>query len=227
MDSPTLYEISVVVVPIILAITLHEAAHAWVAWKLGDDTAYRRGRVSFNPIKHIHPVGTILLPALLLFLRAPFLLGWARPVPVDTRRFHKPRRDMMLVALAGPGINLILAVISAWLIRWVWLLPAGGQDWAAATLRWSVLINVILAVFNMLPVPPLDGGRVVTGLLPRPLAARYVRLERVGLPLLILLLIVLPLIGQQIGVNLNLLAVALLELVGWLIAAIWVIAGFG
>ena len=134
---------------------------------------------------------------------------------------------MMLVALAGPGMNLVLAVISAWLLRWIGLLPADSQDWVAATLRWSVFINVILAVFNMLPLPPLDGGRVVTGLLPRPLAARYVRLERVGLPLLILLLIVLPLIGQQIGVNLNLLALVLLELVGWLIAAISVIAGFG
>lgn len=227
MSGFSVYEASVWIVPVILAITLHEAAHAWVAWKLGDDTAYRRGRVSFNPIKHIHPVGTLLLPALLLFLRAPFLLGWARPVPVDTRRFDKPRRDMMLVALAGPGINLALALVSAWPLRWVHLLPDGSQEWVADTLLRSVVINVILAVFNMLPLPPLDGGRVVTGLLPRPLAARYVRLERVGLPLLILLLIVLPLIGQQVGVNLNLLAAVVLEPVRWMIATILGMAGVG
>ena len=227
MGSFDLYQASVWVVPVILAITLHEAAHGWVAWKLGDDTAYRRGRVSFNPIKHIHPVGTILLPALLLALRAPFLIGWARPVPVDTRRFDNPRRDMMLVALAGPGINLLLAVVSAWPLRWISLLPAGSQEWVADTLLRSVVINVILAVFNMLPLPPLDGGRVVTGLLPRPLAARYARLERVGLPLLLLLLIVLPLVGQSIGVDLNLLASTVLEPAGWLISAILSMAGVG
>ena len=227
MGGFSVYDVSVWVVPVILAITLHEAAHAWVAWKLGDDTAYRRGRVSFNPVKHIHPVGTILLPALLLFLRAPFLLGWARPVPVDTRRFDRPRRDMMLVALAGPGMNLMLAVVSAWPLRWVHLLPDGGQEWVADTLLRSVVINVILAVFNMLPLPPLDGGRVVTGLLPRPLAARYARLEPIGLPLLILLLIVLPLVGQQIGANLNLLAVVVLEPVGWMVTAILGMAGVG
>ena len=170
-----LYTASTWVVPVLLAITLHEAAHAYAAYKLGDDTAARLGRVSFNPIKHIDAFGTILLPALLLFLRAPFLFGWAKPVPVMFGRLGNPRRDMVLVAAAGPAINIVLAAVSALLFRFLWLLPGDVQAWSSQMLTNSVILNLVLAVFNMLPLPPLDGGRIAVGLLPDVLAARALR----------------------------------------------------
>ncbi len=191
------------VLPVLLAITLHEAAHGWVAWRLGDDTAKRLGRVTFNPIRHVDPFGTVLLPSLLLFSGAPFLFGWAKPVPVNFGRLHRPRQDMVLVAAAGPAINIALATASAAALHAVSVLPAGAADWLGQNLINSVRINVILAVFNMLPLPPLDGGRVAVGLLPRHLAYPLARLERYGLFILIGIIFILPLIARQLGYAFN------------------------
>ena len=204
--SSLLFTVSIWVLPVLFAITLHEAAHGWVAWRLGDDTAKRLGRVTFNPLAHIDRVGTILLPALLLFVRAPFLFGWAKPVPVDFSRLRRPRRDMVLVAAAGPGINIVMAVLSAAALHLAFLAPDPAGDWLQRNLINSLRINVILAVFNMLPLPPLDGGRVLVGLLPANLAWRVAKLERAGMFILIGLIFILPLIGQQIGLRLNVFA---------------------
>ena len=197
-----LYDLSMLTLPVIVAITFHEAAHGFVAWKLGDDTAWLAGRVSFNPIRHVDPVGTIILPTLMYFT-TPFLFGWAKPVPVNFARLGNPRRDMVWVALAGPGINIALALLSAFLLTLIGGLPQPAYSWAARTLLTSVEINVVLAVFNMIPLPPLDGGRVAVGLLPLPLAVRLAGMERAGMALLMLAFLILPAIGSQIGVELD------------------------
>ncbi len=197
-----LYVASVWVIPVIVAITFHEAAHGWVADRLGDDTARRMGRVTFNPIRHVDRFGTIVLPGLLL-LFAPFVFGYAKPVPVNFARLRNPKRDMIWVALAGPGINIGLALISTWLLRFVHLLPAPLVEWTALMLGASLLINVILAVFNMLPIPPLDGGRVAVGLLPHRLAVPLSRLERWGIFIVIGAVLLLPMIGNSLGIDLH------------------------
>ncbi len=207
--SGILLEISTWAIPLIVAITFHEAAHGYVAWHLGDDTAHRMGRVTFNPLAHIDRFGTIILPGLLLLLSSPFLFGYAKPVPVRPNQFRNPRRDMMWVALAGPGTNLILAFLSALLLMGflIYALPSTpdfAADWIKFNLRNSMLINVVLAVFNMLPLPPLDGGRVAVGLLPVALAAPLARLERHGMLILIGLLFLLPMVGRLVGADLNL-----------------------
>jgi Zn-dependent protease len=196
-----LYQISIWAIPAIIAITFHEASHGYVAYLLGDDTAWRQGRVSFNPLVHIDPFGTVVLPVMLLMLRSPFLFGYAKPVPVNFRALRRPRLGMMLVAAAGPGMNLLLATIAALGFHVVGYVPAPGAQWLAANLKNAVLLNIILAIFNLLPIPPLDGGRILVGVLPGALARLLSRAEPFGMLILIGLLFLLPLLGAQLGVN--------------------------
>jgi Zn-dependent protease len=187
-------------IPLVIAIVLHEISHGWVANAFGDPTARRKRRLSLNPLRHVDPIGTIVLPLVLAVSGAP-VFGWAKPVPVVARRLRNPRVHMMLVALAGPGMNLLLAMIGA--LVWAalrWLQPPEGLGWDFLLFNVAnfMIVNVSLAVFNMLPIPPFDGGHVVEGLLPRPLALRYARLGRYGFPFLFLLLVALPLANVHI-----------------------------
>jgi Zn-dependent protease len=202
--GPILYQASIWVLPVLIAITLHEAAHGWVAWRLGDDTAYVLGRVTFNPFRHIDPFGTVIMPALLLFLSGGRLMfGYAKPVPVNFWRLNRPRRDMVLVAAAGPGVNLALAFASAAAMYAVPWLSGDLAKWVFLNLKNSVWMNALLCVFNLLPIPPLDGGRIAVGLLPDSFSRPLARLERVGILIVLLGLFVLPWLGGQIGVSLD------------------------
>jgi Zn-dependent protease len=191
MDFSLLETIALYAVPVVLAITLHEAAHGYVARRFGDQTAWMLGRVTLNPLKHIDPVGTVAVP-LALFLASKYLLGggflfgWAKPVPVNFANLRDPKRDMLWVAAAGPAMNFAMAL--AWGL--VFRLAAPDTDSSALALmsRAGIEINVVLMVLNLLPIPPLDGGRIAVSLLPMPLAARYARLERYGFVLILLLL---------------------------------------
>jgi len=182
---------------------LDEAAHGWMAERCGDNTARLLGRVTFNPIKHVDPFGTLLLPGLLLLLNAPFLFGYAKPVPVNFGRLRQPKRDMVWVALAGPAVNIMLALASAFALHAAAWLPGELAAWVGQNLVNSIIINVVLAVFNMLPLPPLDGGRVLTGLLPDPWAWHFSRIERYGLLILIGLLFLVPMAADALGLPFN------------------------
>jgi Zn-dependent protease len=195
------------VLPVIFAVTFHEAAHGFVAYQFGDDTAWRMGRVTFNPLRHIDAFGTVILPALLL-LTSGFLFGYAKPVPVNFTRLRNPRWDGVLVALAGPATNVLLAIASSLLFYAVDITPHSFADWLARNLVNSLQINAVLCVFNMLPFPPLDGGRVAVGILPRFLAQPLARVEPYGM-LILLLLFIVSYAGIQGGLGFNIL--------GWLI----------
>ena len=201
--SQAVQQFSVWILPLVLAITLHEAAHGFVALRFGDDTALRMGRVSANPLRHVDPFGTLILPALLLLAsggRAAF--GWAKPVPVDFGRLRPPRLGMAVVGAAGPATNIILAILSALilsaLLSSLTIIPVAARQWIVLNLNNSVEINLILAVFNMIPLPPLDGGRVAVGLLPWRYAIALQRTERYTLVLLMLAMFILPMVGLNV-----------------------------
>lgn len=190
------YTIAVWAVPILFAITLHEAAHGWVASKLGDPTAKQLGRITINPIKHIDPMGTVVVP-LFLAMISPFVMGWAKPVPVDPRYFKSPLLDMALVAVAGPVSNFFMACFWAIFIQLALLSLEQSQLLAflAEMGQNGIIINIVLMVLNLLPIPPLDGGRVVAGILPPKVAIPFMQLERFGM-IIILLLLVSGILGK-------------------------------
>ena len=210
-----MYELSLVqkiiiaAVPIIFAITVHEVAHGWVASKLGDPTAKLAGRLTLNPVKHIDPLGTVVIPLIMIAL-TPFAFGWAKPVPVDWRNLRQPRRDMALVAAAGPGANIIMLALWTLLLS---VLPTTGADasYMPALLsemaKIGIIINIVLIALNLLPLPPLDGSRIVTAFLSPAAAHKYNMLERWGLPILVVLIftgvlgkILHPLIGFMLSI---------------------------
>lgn len=199
--SSIIQGISIWAVPVLLAVVLHEVAHGWMAFKLGDDTALWMGRLTLNPLKHIDPVGTVMIPLVLLVFGSPFLFGYAKPVPVNFRKLRNPKRDMVWVALAGPVTNILLAIISA-LLLWVDAMLPASMHWFAEPfglmLQASIVINLVLCIFNLLPLPPLDGGRVAVGLLPNPYSYYLASIEPYGF-IIVVALLLMGLLQSLIG----------------------------
>ena len=219
------YLVSIWLLPVLIAVTFHEAAHGYAARLLGDETATKLGRVSLNPMRHVDPFGTVLLPGLLLLAHSPFLFGYAKPVPVNFRALRHPRIGMVLVAASGPAMNIGLAIIAAASFHLVVYLPATAAQWAALNLKNAVIINAVLAVFNLFPIPPLDGGRIAVGILPQALGRQLARLEPYGLLILIGLFIVLPLLGSYLDVNLDFVSYIIAVATDWIIRAVLLVTG--
>ena len=203
--NDTLFQVAALVIPLIIAIVFHEVAHGWTARALGDPTAAQLGRLTLNPVKHVDPFGTIILPGMLKLAGLP-VFGWAKPVPVVKGRLRNPRRDMMIVAAAGPGSNLVMALVGAVALGLVMrgfaaeAEPSLAVSFLAANLFNFILLNIFLALFNLLPIPPFDGGHIVEGLLPPQAARTYAAMHSKALLIMILLLVVLPWIAPSLNV---------------------------
>lgn len=215
MDQYSIEQLIVAgIVPVLFAITLHEVAHGWAARQLGDDTAERLGRLSINPLHHIDPLGTIIIPGLMIAMKTGFMFGWAKPVPVDFGRLRNPRRDMALVAIAGPVSNLLMGIFWALVARGAGLL--GESPYAEPLLLMSmigILFNAMLALVNLIPIPPLDGGRLMVGILPYPLADKVARLEPYGFYILLALMFT-GILGLFLGLPMHLLRGLLMGIAG-------------
>lgn len=195
METSAFFVASTWILPVIFAVTLHEAAHGWMAERFGDDTARKLGRVTFNPLKHIDPMGTVIIPALLLLVSSPILFGYAKPVPVDFTRLQPPRRGMFFVAIAGVVMNILLALACGLLLNFAALPEQGTISWGERNLINGLMINCALALFNMIPLLPLDGGRALRALLPGKAGEAYASTERYGFIGLIIVLLLPPLFG--------------------------------
>jgi Zn-dependent protease len=210
-------EIALLAIPILLAVTFHEAAHGFVALFFGDDTAKQAGRLTLNPLKHVDPFGTIILPLLLIISHAGFLFGYAKPVPVNFAALRNPRWDMMWVAAAGPLMNIALALVSTALFYTLYSSVDGSSGMLRDVVLLSVQLNIVLAIFNMLPLPPLDGSKVLAAFLPNSIMRPYLAFGRYGMGLLLLLLFVLPLLSQRTGLGLDVFGVLVQRPADWLI----------
>jgi Zn-dependent protease len=189
-ELSTIQLLTIAILPTLFAIVVHEVAHGWVARRLGDNTAYAAGRLTLNPIKHIDPIGTILVPLILIFT-VHFAFGWAKPVPINWRNLHRPKRDIALVAAAGPGANLVMAIVWGILVKIGTLLPQGSMIGTPLIYMglFGILINAVLMVFNLVPIPPTDGGRILTSLLPPQMAYKFSKVEPYGMFILVALMI--------------------------------------
>ena len=237
--SGSFFELALAIIPMVLAITLHEAAHGYAALAMGDDTAKNAGRLSLNPVRHVDPVGTVLLPGALVLLQRVFfgqvglVFGWAKPVPVAAWKFRDPRRGMMVVAAAGPAMNFFLAWVAALLMPRIRLVP--GFDFLESMLVqhpvigtflfYFLLTNLVLGLFNLIPIPPLDGGRIAVGLLPRPLAIGWARLERAGIVIVILVVFLLPRLFEEFGVQFDPVGSVLHTVLPWAMRLMLSLAG--
>lgn len=224
--------LAIAAMPVIVAITLHEAAHGYAALALGDDTARKAGRLSLNPLRHVDSFGTLILPGLLLLGqiltigRVAFMFGWAKPVPVSAWRFRHPRQGMALVAAAGPLMNFFLAWLTAVAMHGTARVPGATGDSLDEALTIFVLSNLVLGLFNLLPVPPLDGGRIMVGVLPARLAFAWARLERAGIVIVVLAVFLLPRLLAEFGIAWDPVGRGLKTVLPWAAGLIYRLAGW-